>query len=166
MYSVPVSVSLSATERTEPKRFDLMFDINVRGTFMVTRYAKSYIDRLYQAKDVFALHGVACVVGKHRELPEQFSLFLRLWEWCCSTRSGSWQYYEGISARDFETTAQALERFGLRELAERYRSGMSTWKEPRRCGDLDRWIDSHWRELEATAFRLIADDRNCLYDES
>lgn len=33
------AISLSNTEKTEPKRFDLMFDINVRGTFMVTRYA-------------------------------------------------------------------------------------------------------------------------------
>ncbi len=33
------AISISNTERTEPKRFDLMFDINVRGTFMVTRYA-------------------------------------------------------------------------------------------------------------------------------
>jgi citronellol/citronellal dehydrogenase len=33
------AISISNTERTEPKRFDLMFDINVRGTFMVTKYA-------------------------------------------------------------------------------------------------------------------------------
>jgi len=33
------AISLTNTERTEPKRFDLMFDINVRGTFMVTKYA-------------------------------------------------------------------------------------------------------------------------------
>jgi citronellol/citronellal dehydrogenase len=33
------AISLSNTEKTEPKRFDLMFDINVRGTFMVTKYA-------------------------------------------------------------------------------------------------------------------------------
>lgn len=33
------AISISNTEKTEPKRFDLMFDINVRGTFMITRYA-------------------------------------------------------------------------------------------------------------------------------
>jgi citronellol/citronellal dehydrogenase len=33
------AISISNTERTEPKRYDLMFDINVRGTFMVTRLA-------------------------------------------------------------------------------------------------------------------------------
>jgi citronellol/citronellal dehydrogenase len=33
------AISISNTENTEPKRFDLMFDINVRGTFMVVRYA-------------------------------------------------------------------------------------------------------------------------------
>src|SRR5450631_547205 len=33
------AINISSTERTEPRRFDLMFDINVRGTFMVTKYA-------------------------------------------------------------------------------------------------------------------------------
>lgn len=31
------AINLSNTEKTEPKRFDLMYDINVRGTFMVSR---------------------------------------------------------------------------------------------------------------------------------
>jgi citronellol/citronellal dehydrogenase len=31
------AINLSPTEQTEPKRFDLMYDINVRGTFMVSR---------------------------------------------------------------------------------------------------------------------------------
>lgn len=31
------AISLTPTEQTEPKRFDLMYDINVRGTFMVSK---------------------------------------------------------------------------------------------------------------------------------
>jgi len=31
------AISLTKTEKTDPKKFDLMHDINVRGTFMVTR---------------------------------------------------------------------------------------------------------------------------------
>lgn len=31
------AINLATTESTEPKRFDLMYDINVRGTFMVSR---------------------------------------------------------------------------------------------------------------------------------
>ena len=31
------AINLTTTEKTEPKRFDLMYDINVRGTFMVSR---------------------------------------------------------------------------------------------------------------------------------
>lgn len=130
---------------------------------MAPRYAKSYVDRLYEAKDVFALHGVVSVVRKHRHLPEQFSLFLRLWDWCCSTRSGIWQYYECIPAAELESMAAALEQFGLSEIAERYRSGMATWQEPENCRQLDRWIDDHWSDLETTTFRLIADCRDCLY---
>lgn len=31
------AINLSPTEQTDPKRFDLMYDINVRGTFMVSK---------------------------------------------------------------------------------------------------------------------------------
>ncbi len=31
------AISLTSTEQTEPKRYDLMHDINVRGTFFVTK---------------------------------------------------------------------------------------------------------------------------------
>jgi NAD(P)-dependent dehydrogenase (short-subunit alcohol dehydrogenase family) len=31
------AISLANTEQTEPRRFDLMYDINVRGTFMMSR---------------------------------------------------------------------------------------------------------------------------------
>jgi hypothetical protein len=129
-------------------------------------YTKSYIDRLYGAKDVSTLFDVISVVGRHRTLPEEFSLFLRLWNWCCMTRSGIWQYYEGVHADDFESMALTLERFGLLELAHRYRSGMATWKEPESCTELDAWIDGHWQEVEATAFGLIARSRDSLYAQS
>jgi hypothetical protein len=133
---------------------------------VVARFAKSYVDRLYEAKDIFALWEVISVVGKHRQLPEEFSLFLRLWNWCCMNRCGVWQYYEGVSKEEFDSMAGALERFGLQELARRYRTGMTTWKEPECCNDLDDWIEDQWKELEAAAFGLIASHRDCLYAEN
>jgi citronellol/citronellal dehydrogenase len=39
------AIGISNTEKTEPKRFDLMFDINVRGTFMVTKYAYALLKK-------------------------------------------------------------------------------------------------------------------------
>ncbi|HSU27109.1 MAG TPA: NAD(P)-dependent oxidoreductase [Chitinophagaceae bacterium] len=39
------AISLSSTEKTEPKRFDLMHAINVRGTFLVTRTCIPYLKR-------------------------------------------------------------------------------------------------------------------------
>jgi citronellol/citronellal dehydrogenase len=39
------AIQLSNTEQTEAKRFDLMHDINVRGTFLVTRYSIPYLKR-------------------------------------------------------------------------------------------------------------------------
>ena len=133
---------------------------------MVARYAKSYIDQLYEAKDMFTLEGVIDVVSRDRQLPEQFWLSKRLFAWCGWSRSGIWQYYEAISQEDFQAVASALERFGFGELAVRYRSGMESWKQTDGCDELDRWIDTHQAELESTAFQLIANDRHYLYDES
>lgn len=37
------AISLTSTEQTEPKRFDLMYDINVRGTFFVSKACIPYL---------------------------------------------------------------------------------------------------------------------------
>ena len=39
------AISLTPTEQTEPKRFDLMHDINVRGTFFVTQTCIPYLKK-------------------------------------------------------------------------------------------------------------------------
>jgi len=39
------AISLTPTEQTEPKRFDLMHDINVRGTFLVTKACIPHLKR-------------------------------------------------------------------------------------------------------------------------
>ncbi|MES1226904.1 MAG: SDR family oxidoreductase, partial [Bacteroidota bacterium] len=39
------AISLSATEQTEPKRFDLMHDINVRGTFFMSKACISHLKK-------------------------------------------------------------------------------------------------------------------------
>jgi citronellol/citronellal dehydrogenase len=39
------AINLSNTEKTEPKRYDLMYDINVRGTFMVSRACIPYLKK-------------------------------------------------------------------------------------------------------------------------
>ena len=43
------AISLTPTEQTEPKRFDLMHDINVRGTFFVTKACIPHLKRSYNA---------------------------------------------------------------------------------------------------------------------
>jgi hypothetical protein len=129
------------------------------------RYAKSFVDELYDRRDIFALDSVIEVIERNRKLPEQFWLFRRLLAWGSWSRSGIWQYYEAISQEDFAAVASALERFRLVEFADRYRSGMATWKPPNYCDDLDRWIDLHWSELENTVFQLIHNDRGFLYGD-
>src|SRR4030095_11502762 len=39
------AISLTPTDQTEPKRFDLMHDINVRGTFFVTKACIPYLKK-------------------------------------------------------------------------------------------------------------------------
>jgi citronellol/citronellal dehydrogenase len=39
------AISLTPTEQTEPKRFDLMHDVNVRGTFFVTKACIPYLKK-------------------------------------------------------------------------------------------------------------------------
>ena len=39
------AIAITATEQTEPKRFDLMHDINVRGTFFVTKACIAYLKK-------------------------------------------------------------------------------------------------------------------------
>ncbi len=39
------AINLTTTEKTEPKRFDLMHDINVRGTFFVTQACIPYLKK-------------------------------------------------------------------------------------------------------------------------
>ena len=39
------AINLTPTEQTEPKRFDLMYDINVRGTFMFSRACIPYLKK-------------------------------------------------------------------------------------------------------------------------
>jgi len=39
------AINLSNSEQTEPKRFDLMHDINVRGTFFVTKYCIEHLKK-------------------------------------------------------------------------------------------------------------------------
>ena len=39
------AINLTNTEQTEPKRFDLMHDINVRGTYFVTKYCIEHLKK-------------------------------------------------------------------------------------------------------------------------
>jgi hypothetical protein len=73
---------------------------------------------------------------------------------------------EHRNVSEFEALANGLAKFGFREIAERYRSGMATWRDDE-CDPLDEWIDGHRDELKASAFQLIAENRACLCaDES
>ena len=133
---------------------------------MAVRFANSYVERLFAERDIFGLHHLISVVGAERQLPEEFWLFCRLLEWVGSTRSGVWQYYEGLSEDTFERMSRALEQFGLSEIAERYRFGKSSWSGPDQAASLDEWLDAHEQQIENAAFELVAARKKALNHET
>src|SRR5271166_437754 len=132
---------------------------------MAVRFANSYVDRLFAEKDLFALHHLISVVGRDRSLPEEFWLFCRVYEWAPS-RSGVWQYYECLPDAEFGRISQALDRFGLVEIAEKYRVGKTTWNGPDQAAELDEWLGMHAQQIYAAVFDLIAPRKDCLKDQS
>jgi hypothetical protein len=122
---------------------------------MRPRFAESYVENLFARKDLLGLHHLIGVVEKDRELPKQCWLFCRLLEWEGSTRSGVWQYYEGISRGEYEKVVKALDEAGLKELADKYRHGMDVWNTDDRAEDLDKWIDTNQEFIAAELMRLI-----------
>jgi len=129
---------------------------------MRPRFAESYVENLFAQKDLVGLHHLISVVEKDRELPKQCWLFCRLLEWEGSTRSGVWQYYEGIPRDKYEKIAQALDEAGLRGLVEKYRDGMNVWNTDERANGLDRWIDANHEFIGAELMRLLDDCRETL----
>ena len=90
---------------------------------MKARYAPPFIDRLFAQADLATLHQVVSVIEQDRSLPEEYWLFCRVIEWIGSRRSGIWQYYESLPAATCDRVSTGLDRFGLTEVAEIYRSG-------------------------------------------
>ena len=132
---------------------------------MSVQYAKTFVDRACESKDVFALYSIVNSIGREKVLSEPLKAFIRLWDWCCMTRSGIWQYYEGISLESVEETATMLERNDLGEVALRYRAGFRNWQKPHYCGDLDNWIDENWDAIEAAALNLVKSNLGSLYPD-
>jgi hypothetical protein len=133
---------------------------------MPVRFASSYVDRLFAERNMVGLHHLISVIEPDRALPDEFWLFCRLLEWVGSTRSGVWQYYEGLSEQTYDRMSHALDRFGLDQIAERYRFGRTAWSGPDQAASLDEWIDEHEAEIESAALDLISRQKACLNDES
>jgi hypothetical protein len=131
---------------------------------MIAQYAPSYIDSLFARQDLLAIHQVITVVEQTRSLPEEFWLFCRIYEWAPG-RSGIWQYYEGLPEPKFERIGVALDRFGLHEIAQRYRSGHLRWADSGEMASLDAWLDGNCAMIHASVFALIRPHKDLLKHE-
>jgi hypothetical protein len=129
------------------------------------QFAKSYVDRLFAEKDMMLLHHSISVIERDRQFPEEFWLFCRVLEWIGYTRSGIWQYYEGVEEGTFQRISEDLDRFGLVHIAEKYRFGRTVWNEPAQIGTLDDWIEEHEHEINDAILNLILPKKECLYPD-
>ena len=129
---------------------------------MTVRFSSTYIGRLFAERDLSGLYHLISVTGQERSLPEQLWLFCRLREWAGSTRSGIWQYYEGLSDEKFERINRALRLSELAEIAEKYRSGKATRDDPELAARLDKWIDAHEQQIDDAAFELASSQKEWL----
>ena len=129
---------------------------------MHPRFAESYVERLFEQKDLLGLHQLISTLERDRELPKQCWLFCRLLEWEGSCRLGIWQYYEGTQQEEFEKIGRALDDAGLKELAHKYRYGMTAWKNDDIASALDKWIDSNQEFISAQLMCLLVSCREVL----
>jgi hypothetical protein len=132
---------------------------------MIIRFADSYVDRLFAERDLPRLYDLIGVMKQQRELPEEFWLFCRLYEWC-PFRSGIWQYYEGLPEEEFDRICADLELFSLDEIAEVYRLGRRIWTDEDQSASLDKWLVEHQEQVHGSAFDLILKRKDCLKDFS
>src|SRR5688572_18135455 len=130
------------------------------------RFAETYVENLFTQKDLPGLYHLISVVEKDRELPKECWLFCRLLEWEGSTRSGVWQYYDGIPRDTFEKVGQVLDATGLKELADKYRYGMTVWNTDDRGSNLDKWIDTNQEFISTELLGLVVGCREILKREA
>ena len=128
---------------------------------MVANFSNSYIDRIFAEKDLDTLHQLIEVVGKRRALPDVFWLFSNIYEWA-PARSGVWQYYENLPDETFLRVMRTLNRHGLTEIAEKYEFGRNTWDSPDRGKTLDKWLESHVRQIHDAIFALVLEKKDSL----
>lgn len=122
---------------------------------MPVRFASSYVDRLFAERNLVGLHHLVSVLERDRVLPDGCWLYCRIIEWVGSIRSGVWQYYERVPRETFERVSRAFDKFGYRDIAEHYCSGMAIWDGPDKAASLDKWIEINERKIQDAALEMI-----------
>jgi hypothetical protein len=131
---------------------------------MPTPVSKPHLDRLFAEKNLAEIYWAISVVQQTRDLPEQFWLFSRIYEWSRS-RSGVWQYYERLPDEHFKRIHEALTRFEFSDIAQQYHLGHTTWDGPTQAAELDQWLDQNTARIDDALFNLIVDQNDCLTTE-
>jgi len=127
---------------------------------MRPHYSTDYLDRTYSGQSVFDLWSLLTTLERHVSLPERSWLFCRLVEWMSSTRSGVWTYYEAMSEALQSEISSAIRRYPeLHAVAEYFDRGRRTWKSEQEIRLVDKWLDSHERELHTSLMEVAREEK-------
>lgn len=120
------------------------------------RVAASRIDALLANAEPQAqleIYGIICASSDFDRnedwfgLPSWAFLYVAVLEWMGSSRSGVWQYYEGLPPGLSEPILQELRSNSRSDIADVYASGLKSWDGDEMAGEVDTWIDLHSHEI-------------------
>jgi hypothetical protein len=77
-----------------------------------------------------------------------------------STRSGVWTYYEATSEALQSQISSALGHYPeLHAVSEYFDRGMRTWKSEQEISQVDKWLDSHERQLHVSLMQVAREEK-------
>jgi len=127
---------------------------------MNIKYADSYLDRVFSEKDSATLHQI--VSTKREIVSGRLWLACRFLEWIGSTRSGVWQWHEGIEATESKRIIDLLAIYAPQEILEWYRFGESSWEDEGEINKLDDWLEQNESTIQELIWKIANPDLNLL----
>lgn len=121
---------------------------------MGARFAKEYVTEVFAARDFDRVYYLISLVDHEANLPEEFWLFSRVFEWA-PPRSGVRQYYEALPQEKFLRIKSGLEQYGFHEIATKYSEGHRTWNSLTSAATLEHWLDENSDDIHAVLLQLI-----------
>ncbi len=122
---------------------------------MSIHYHPSYIDALFERKDILGFDDLILMRGRHRPLPDECRLFQLVGGWLGCSVCGGWQYYESVSEEDYGELCRLLTKFGMTDVLAKCQEGKAAWTGERVTMAVDTWTSEHAAEVEERLLRHL-----------